>query len=326
MKRFDALFNLDKEFDELLKLDTEKDFLRTLVKQLNKNGDFEVVVFDVRSLGIEPYSECVIEMRITKSAWIWLKEYKKTQVLEVIQAHFGREINEVMLKWLCMAYYITKYGWGDFVLLTGLLNKVIAERNENTGQKIRIMEFGAGFGIDQTFIAQYLSQTVGAESFLLYATEINTYEVQQNQGCKEMAMCELLVGHITESGLTSTVIPFDPAMPTKIIFPEKDGFDLIFSFRSYLYLYLSEEYDQFIKDALREAGTLVVDLNKSKKHFQANNKHYFKESAFKRLRQATIAPNNAYRLIFDRDAFLGYSGRRGSLDEECEIIVVGSQN
>ena len=124
-------------------------------------------------------------------------------------------------------------------------------------------------------------------------------------------MFNLLENHIkSHNSPQIQVIPYDHNnVSNKIDFPADLKVDLIFSTRSFNYLYTTPEYEHACKTNLKDSGLIMFDFNNSPHHKDAPNCHVFKEPSSNKIEHLKqSSPPNAYRLLMPKSSYNEYKG------------------
>ena len=239
---------------------------------------------------------------ITDASWKWICEYKEPEVINKLdQICFSSDHEE--RKWIMHMYYYLKYLHKDFIQLAQIFHKF------KNYERVKIFEFGSGFGATLIFL-RLLCDIYNISSCDIFGTEIFLLDSRQNKSelKKSINIFSILKAHVNQHNLSGiNLIPYHQNKKNKVELPSDLNPDLVFSLRSFNYLYTNQDYEGFLKNIQNQECLLMFDFCDTLQHTAAPKIHLFTDlKKVSHLKKSS--PSNAIRLLLPVEAYMEYEG------------------
>ena len=229
-----------------------KDFFSYSLKTFEESkGNFFIVKLDNNEK---------IKFLTDESAYSWINIYKYNifEKAKKLQDQTNSSLNDKQFRFL---YYFYAYLFNDLMQLKTILPKNITN----------ILEIGGGIGLLGIFLEQYFKN---AKIDIIELYHLNQIEHHDNKIVplkKPLEVFNLLKTYIKKN-LSNRITPIDA---NKINNYYKNNYNLVYSFRSWCFLYDFEKYDNFVNHTLVKDGVVLADVllnNKNNISFRKNFK------------------------------------------------------
>jgi len=236
-----------------------------IFKLLSKRAiDFSVHFNDFENLYLQLQPEAVYKFPVSSAVTSWLEIYKENFIKTLAIKH-------ELKNYLNYLIYFLKFHFWDTQAFIDIVSNI-------KSKKINMIELGSGVGSLLLFAQQYFY--FKKIEFSVYGTEIIqiTKEIDfYNPDEKYLKPYTLLEANCKNTHPNVYTYPYHPKLEDDSAWADEflkfPKFDMVWSARSYLFLYESEFYRQLINDRLKENGQILLDLCKdsSNPHVKAFN-------------------------------------------------------
>jgi len=222
--------------------------LHLMTKFISFNYSLNSLIKNKEKYFIINFNEKKIKILVNNESKLWVKNYKSNWLNKSEKERNRLNLN-ISSESFFVIFYFFKFILPDVLEMYEFLNV-----KKKMG--LKILNIGAGLGFFEVFISQLFDDY----NFKFYLIEQTTQKPSENGNNSIITLHPLkyLNSYLKKNNLRN-FYSFSPDEKNKFA---NINFDIVFSFRSWGFLYDLSEYSSFIKNNLDKEGFVITDLIK----------------------------------------------------------------